>query len=226
MDLVNKFPSMKDSMQLHRFTRHLTFFSIFLVHIGMILIWQGTSPSPNSISNTDKVLLLLPLPQQKQAIEVTQQKNLKQISPTSTIARTNKKNINTPEFSTAKIQTPSPEFEALSAPPSTPSPSSPDIQKNIRELSLSLKDDFLKQEKNYRPDGKSSSENMKKFSNTLAGVVQSQTEGTVIEKKFAYDGRPVSKIKTPFGTHCVRHPKAGEKLELSPPPLPVGCGEL
>lgn len=226
MDLPNKFPSMKGTMQLHRFSRYLTFFPIFFVHIGMILIWQRTSPSPNSISNTDKVLLLLPLPQQKQAIEVTQQKNLKQVNPTSTIAHTNKKNINTPKFSTAKIQTPSPEFEALSAPPSTPSPSSPEIQKNIRELSLSLKDDFLKQEKNYRPDGKSSSENMKKFSNTLAGVVQSQTEGVVIEKKFAYDGRPVSKIKTPFNTYCVQHLKAGEKLELSPPPLPVRCGEL
>jgi hypothetical protein len=226
MDLVNEFHSMKGSMQLHRFTRYLTFFSILLVHIGMILIWQGASPSPNSIANTDKVLLLLALPQQKQTIEITQQKTPKQISPTSTIARVNKKTINTPEPITAKIQTPNTEFESLSAPPSTPSPSSPAIQKNIRKLSLSLKDDFLKQEKNYRPDSKSSSENMKKFSNTLAGVVQSQTEGTVIEKKFAYDGRPVSKIKTPFGTHCVRHPKAGEKLELSPPPLPVGCGEL
>ena len=226
MDLLNEFPSMKGSMQLHRFSRYLTFFPIFLVHIGMILIWQGTSPSQNSVAKTDKVLLLLTLPQQKQAIENTQQKTPKQISPTSTIARVNKKTINTPEPITAKIQPPSPEFEALSAPPSTPSPSSPEIQKNIRELSLSLKDDFLKQEKNYRPDGKSSSENMKKFSNTLAGVVQSRTEGTVIEKKFAYDGRPVSKIKTPFGTHCVRHPKAGEKLELSPPPLPVSCGEL
>lgn len=214
MDLANEFPSTKGSMQLNRFTRYLTFFPIFLVHVGMILIWQGTSPLPNNVAKSDKVLLLLALPQQKQA------------NSTSTITRVNKKAINTPEPITAKIQTPNTEFESLSAPPSTPSLSSPAIQKNIRELSLSLKDDFLKQEKNYRPDSKSSSENMKKFSNTLAGVVQSQTEGTVIEKKFAYDGRPVSKIKTPFGTYCVRHPKAGEKLELSPPPLPVGCGEL
>ena len=217
---------MKGTMQLHRFSRYLTFFPILLVHIGVILIWQGASPSPNSIANTDKVLLLLALPQQKQTIEITQQKTPKQISPTSTVARVNKKTINTPEPITAKIQTPNTEFESLSATPSTPSLSSPAIQKNIRELSLSLKDDFLKQEKNFRPDSKSSSEKMKKFSNTLAGVVQSQTEGVVIEKKFAYDGRPVSKVKTPFGTYCVRHPKAGEKLELSPPPLPVGCGEL
>jgi len=93
-------------------------------------------------------------------------------------------------------------------------------------LSLTLKEDFLKQEKNFRSDSKSSTDNMKNLSNILADAARIQREGVIIEKKFAYDGRPVSKIKTPYGTYCVRHPKAGEKLELSPPPLPVTCGQL
>ena len=60
---------------------------------------------------------------------------------------------------------------------------------------------------------------MKKFSNCHSRrSANSKRRRVIIEKKFAYDGRPVSKVKTPYGTYCVRHPKAGEKLELSPPP--------
>jgi hypothetical protein len=91
---------------------------------------------------------------------------------------------------------------------------------------MSLKDEFSKQEKNFRPETHSKQASMKKFSNAIADAVQIPREGLVIEKKFAYDGRPVSKVKTPYGTYCIRHPKAGEKLELSPPSLPVSCGQL
>lgn len=211
-------------MQRHRFHQYLTFLLILLVHIAIILIWQRSASSSNKITNNDKVLLLLALPQQKPTTEVAQQRTLVKAKPRSTITSANKKPIIQAERITTKTQTPVPISEADTL--SVPAPTAPPLQKNIRELSLSLKDDFLKQEKNFRPDSKSSSEKMKKFSNTLAGMAQSQTEGVVIEKKFAYDGRPVSKVKTPFGTYCVRHPKAGEKLELSPPPLPVSCGQL
>lgn len=91
---------------------------------------------------------------------------------------------------------------------------------------MSLKEDFSKQEKNFRPDNYSQQASIRKFSNAIADAAKIPREGVIIEKKFAYDGRPVSKIKTPYRTYCVRHPKAGEKLELSPPPLPVTCGEL
>lgn len=214
----------KNLMQRHRFHQYLTFLLILLVHIAIILIWQRSASSSNKITNNDKVLLLLALPKQKPTTEVAQQRTLVKAKPRSTITSANKKPIIQAEQITTKTQTPVPISEPNTL--SVPAPTAQPLQKNIRELSLSLKDDFLKQEKNFRPDSKSSSEKMKKFSNTLAGVVQSQTEGVVIEKKFAYDGRPVSKVKTPFGTYCVRHPKAGEKLELSPPPLPVSCGQL
>ncbi|MBR7745824.1 hypothetical protein [Undibacterium baiyunense] len=119
-----------------------------------------------------------------------------------------------------QIEVPDPSSEVTNTTAAIP------LEKNIRELSLSLKEDFLKQEKNFRPNSKSSSEAMKKFSNAIADAAQIQREGVIVEKKFAYDGRPVSKIKTPYGTYCVRHPKAGEKPELSPPPIAVSCGQL
>lgn len=211
-------------MRTDRTNRYLSFLLILLTHIALIFIWLGTSPSTQKITPNRQTFFLIALPLQKPAAKVNQQKPLVKPKSISSIALSSKKPVPSSEANSAVIQTPT-QTQIQTPEPSTPvSPVT--LQKDIRTLSLSLKDDFLKQEKNFRPDGKSSSENMKKFSNTLAGVVQSQTEGVVIEKKFAYDGRPVSKIKTPFNTYCVRHPKAGEKVELSPPPLPVRCGEL
>ncbi|WP_395006727.1 hypothetical protein [Undibacterium sp.] len=195
-----------------------------LVHIAIILSWLGTSSYLKKITPNDKVLFLIATPPQKPLVEVALQKAIVKAKPTSPTRLTDTEKINKSQAITAKIQTPAqiqvptPESET----PTIPSP----LQKNIRELSLSLKDDFLKQEKNFRPDSKSSTETMKNFSNALADAAQIPREGIVIEKKFAYDGRPVSKVKTPFGTYCVRHPKAGEKLELSPPPIAVTCGQL
>ncbi len=192
------------------------------MHIVLIFIWLSASPSLQKITPNKQALFLIAIPQTKPTTVFTQQKTFTKPKSVSNNTLTSKKPVPHSEASTTEIQTPTqiqtPEL-STSVPPAT-------LQRDIRALSQSLKEDYLKQEKNFRPDSKSNSENMKKFSNTLAGIVQSQTEGVVIEKKFAYDGRPVSKIKTPFGTHCIRHPKAGEKLELSPPPLPVGCGEL
>jgi hypothetical protein len=207
-------------MSINRFGRHIIFIAILLVHVAMLLVWQNKQSPFKQTMNTDKSLLLLALPQQKPIKKIAQQKAIQEIKPKSTIQLANKKNISNPEAITATTQTQTiaSETEVLTA--------QRPIQKNIRDLSQSLKEDFLKQEKNFRPDSKSSGENRKKFSNALADAAQIPREGVIIEKKFAYDGRPVSKVKTPYGTYCVRHPKAGEKLELSPPPLPVSCGQL
>jgi hypothetical protein len=202
------------------FNQHLLFIVILLVHAAIFLLWQNQQLPFNSTSNTDKVLLLFALPQQKPSIKITKEKAIQEIKPRSTIQPANKKNSNPSESNTVKNQTQAPISQSEGQAPALA------IQKNIHELNLSFKEDFLKQEKNFRPDSKSSAENLKKFSNALADAAQVQREGVIIEKKFAYDGRPVSKVKTPYGTYCVRHPKAGEKLDLSPPPLRVSCGEL
>jgi hypothetical protein len=51
-------------------------------------------------------------------------------------------------------------------------------------------------------------------------------EGVRYEKKFLFDGRPVTKVVTPYGTYCVRHRKPGESPELTPAIVPVHCGNL
>jgi hypothetical protein len=214
----------KGHMRLHRFNRHLTFLLILLLHVAITLIWLEASTSPQIIKHPDKnkVLFLIATAPQKPTVKIAQVQALIKAKPRSTITHVEKKAINKSEHSTAEFQTQVQANAPASETPAAPVP----LQKDIRALSQSLKEDFLKQEKNFRPDGKSSSENMKKFSNAMTAAALVQREGVIIEKKFAYDGRPVSKIKTPYGTYCIRHPKAGEKLELSPPPMRVSCGEL
>ncbi|MBC3873524.1 hypothetical protein [Undibacterium flavidum] len=227
----SKIHSVQNSMQINRFSRFFTLLIILLAHIAIILIWQNTKSTFDKLSSTkaNKVLLLVNIPQIRPAIKVSQIKPNTPTKPTvsETFTLASKKKslptstaITLPEHAAAN--NPVPEI----VPVPTPAPAAPPLEKNIRDLSMSLKDDFLKQEKNFRPESKSLNENMKKFSNAMADAAKIQREGVIIEKKFAYDGRPVSKVKTPYGTYCIRHPKAGEKLELSPPPLPVTCGQL
>lgn len=209
-------------MQRHITNRHLTFLLIVLMHIALIFIWLRTSPSTNNITRHEKAFFLIPLAQKKPAKDHTQHRPPTKTKSISNNTLASKKPVHPLDASKTILQTPI----QVQIPESTTSISPVPLQKDIRALSQSLKEDFLKQEKNFRPDSKSRSETMQKFSHALADAAQIPREGVVIEKKFAYDGRPVSKVKTPYGTYCVRHPKAGEKPELSPPPLPVTCGQL
>jgi hypothetical protein len=59
-----------------------------------------------------------------------------------------------------------------------------------------------------------------------AQQASSPREGVRYENKFLFDGRPVSKVITPYGTYCIRHYKPGELPELTPPATPVHCGNL
>lgn len=214
----------------HRLYRYLSLCLILLMHLGIILFFLKTASTTHHPKYSHKVLFLSAIPTRQSTqgpAESIRQAKASKINKAAPSIRIDNKNviqesnaISTVSKSEMQVVVPDPSSEVASATTAIP------LQKNIRELSLSLKEDFLKQEKNFRPDSKSSSEAMKKFSNAIADAAQIQREGVIIEKKFAYDGRPVSKIKTPYGTYCVRHPKAGEKPELSPPPIAVSCGQL
>ena len=229
----------------NRFGRYCILICIFLMHLVLILNWQKIPSAFTPAINSHTNLLVFSLPLQKTNTkentkantQFIEKKAVQESTLTSRLSQAkhkneseNKQKFISSESITITNQTPAPnssvQAETSSSASVSPSVSPPAIEKNIRNLSQSLKEDFLKQEKNFRPDPKSNTESMKKFSNALADAALIQREGVIIEKKFAYDGRPVSKIKTPYGTYCVRHPKAGEKLELAPPPLPVTCGQL
>lgn len=120
-----------------------------------------------------------------------------------------------------KTSTPNDRQEDLTsaAPIDTPPPSST-LRIDLKAITQSMKEEFNKK------DGKPGKKAFQEFGEALDDASLVNHTGTKIVKRFAYDGRPVSKIITPFGTYCIRHPKAGEKPELTPPAIPVSCGSL
>jgi hypothetical protein len=62
------------------------------------------------------------------------------------------------------------------------------------------------------------------FRQQLEKSGSSRTSGGIEEKRiYETDGRPVSQVKTPYGTYCVRHRKPGEPDHLKPPSVPGKC---
>lgn len=72
------------------------------------------------------------------------------------------------------------------------------------------------------------SESISSQLNNQLGPALINREGVKYEKKFLFDGRPVTKIITPYGTYCIRHRKPGDLPESTPTPpaTPVSCGTL
>ncbi len=123
---------------------------------------------------------------------------------------------------TATISPPQEMQETLAVPESkndTPTPHL-ELKKDIKAITQSMKEEFNKH------DLKPKKKPFQEFGEALDNASIVNHTGTQIVKRFAYDGRPVSKVITPFGTYCIRHPKPGEKPELIPPALPVSCGRL
>jgi len=97
------------------------------------------------------------------------------------------------------------------------------LSKNtIRDLTANLKADFLKQEKSASATQASS----QKFARTLKEGETVNRDATYVENKNLFDGRPVSKVHTPFGTYCLQHRKPGERDEFVPKTIPMTCGTL
>jgi hypothetical protein len=211
--------------------RHSIFFIVVLLHLGVFFSWQYGSklllevdrqpkqhrllhliylpaqnkvpPSNSATSNPAKT------PQKNIAIESPRIKRLSALSISSPNQVENKTENKTEEQTKP---TPTPTNETIQRP----------LQRNIAELTQSLKADFQQQEKNLKtkPDA------IKQFGNAVADAARIPREGVKIENKHTYDDRPVSKVITPFGTYCIRHRKAGELEQLVPPPIPVTCGRL
>nr|WP_314858550.1 hypothetical protein [uncultured Undibacterium sp.] len=209
--------------------RHSIFFIVVLLHLGVFFSWQYGSklllevdrqpkqhrllhliylpaqnkvpPSNSATSNPAKT------PQKNIAIESTRIKRLSALSISSPNQSENKI-----ENKTEEQTKPTPANETIQRP----------LQRNIAELTQSLKADFQQQEKNLKtkPDA------IKQFGNAVADAARIPREGVKIENKHTYDDRPVSKVITPFGTYCIRHRKAGELPELVPAPVPSTCGRL
>ena len=97
------------------------------------------------------------------------------------------------------------------------------VNRDTRDIFNGMKKDFQ-----YRDQvsAKAAPVAMEKF----AAAVQSSS--TVMRESYKHevhilgDGRPVSKVITPFGTYCILHRKPGEIIGNELPTVPVTCGNL
>lgn len=89
---------------------------------------------------------------------------------------------------------------------------------DVKNISQSVKKEFDK------GDQLKGSNRYDAFHSSLSSQNFAKQNGIQVKEVFAPDGRPISKVTTPFGTYCVRHYKPGERLEMTPPSFAVSCG--
>lgn len=97
------------------------------------------------------------------------------------------------------------------------------LNRDTRDIFNGLKKDFQ-----YRDQvsAKPARAAMEKFGTAV------QVSSTVMRESYKHevhilgDGRPVSKVITPFGTYCILHRKPGEIIGNELPTIPVTCGNL
>ncbi|MBI1773252.1 MAG: hypothetical protein HYR68_13070 [Burkholderiales bacterium] len=97
------------------------------------------------------------------------------------------------------------------------------VNRDTRGIFNSLKKDFK-----YRDQvsSKVAPAAMEKFATAVQASSTVMRESYKHEVHILGDGRPVSKVITPFGTYCILHRKPGEIIGNELPTVPVTCGNL
>lgn len=213
------------SMHQQKLRRHSIFFIVVLIHLGVFFSWQTYSKlliKTDLQAKQNQFLHIIHLPALNQTARLkSTTANSVKISPKkNSIDSAHRKRFSALSISTQNQNENKTEEQSKSS-PAEDTIQRP-LQRNIAELTQSLKADFQEQEKRLKPKA----DPIKQFGNAVADAAQIPREGVKIENKHTYDDRPVSKVKTPYGTYCIRHRKAGELPELVPPPVPSTCGRL
>ncbi|MBC3935188.1 hypothetical protein [Undibacterium rugosum] len=112
---------------------------------------------------------------------------------------------------------------ANSATSAIPAPASTELKRDVRGLFSGLKKEFDARDRVLTAAEKSA---FAKFADQIARSGTVNHEGVKHELHIMGDGRPVSKIITPFGTYCIMHRKPGELLGNEMPTIPMSCGNL
>ncbi|MFZ6777295.1 hypothetical protein ACO0LD_10765 [Undibacterium sp. Ji83W] len=122
--------------------------------------------------------------------------------------------------------------QRLSMPPVEKESASPEADRSVvgKSVNRDTRDIFngLKKDFQYRDQvsAKAAPAAMEKFGAAV------QSSSTVMRESYKHevhilgDGRPVSKVITPFGTYCILHRKPGEIIGNELRTVPVTCGNL
>ncbi len=196
-------------------------FAVVLLHLGFYLIWPVIKANASHDRHLPGQLVFLDLPAQKVKTEPSPENrdkqyiNKHQSSPTPTTL---------PSRAMEQASTPS---EVRAELPLVSDPAgvvpSPPINRDVRAIFNDIKKDFA-----YRDQvsAKQPDAPMVKLSKAIAAASAVNRDGTHEETFILADGRPVSKITTPFGTYCILHRKPGATVGNELATVPVSCGNL
>ena len=97
------------------------------------------------------------------------------------------------------------------------------LNTDITNIAKGLKTDF---ETRDRVTLKPAASPMSKLGQKIAAAATTQREGYHEERLLLGDGRPVTKVITPYGTYCILHRKPGEIIGNALAAVPVTCDNL
>ncbi|MFZ6766441.1 hypothetical protein ACO0LM_05095 [Undibacterium sp. Di26W] len=197
--------------------------AVLLFHAGLYGLWPVLKAGMNEekIRAGNLIFLDLPAPakpsmqqpEKKEAVKLATTQSSS--SPLPVNERPGSATASTPEPVTPDIRI---EMEAQSS----PQPSA-GINRDVGEIFKGLKKDFQERE---RFASKAVVDPITKMGERigLSGTVN--RVGVKHEVHILGDGRPVSKVITPFGTYCILHRKPGEIIGNELATVPVTCGNL
>lgn len=191
---------------------------IFILFLHCLMLLVITQHSSNEKRVSQPSIQLVFLPQQVQKLNTPE--HIKYIKPQVSTAhpqtvKPNKIPSDSSNNQEALLSNEIVTNEAIHTPEST---SLPPLNLDVKSITKEMKKEFERGEKsNYK-------NKYKTFSSTIASTYVAQQNGVQVEQVHAFDGRPISKVTTPYGTYCLRHYKPGEKLEMTPPSFAVSCG--
>ncbi|MBC3917759.1 hypothetical protein H8L32_09770 [Undibacterium sp. CY18W] len=204
--------------------------AVLFLHAGLYLLWPllKTGLNEEKISAGSLIFLDLPIvakpsvqePDKKEAQRTAQPRSVS-APPANDHPRTATEN--TPEPVSPDIGV-APEPQAHPQPNSQPNfQSNASINRDVGEVFKGLKKDFQERE---RFASKANVDPIAKMGERIALSGTVNRVGVKHEVHILGDGRPVSKVITPFGTYCILHRKPGEIIGNELATVPVTCGNL
>lgn len=200
-------------------------FGVLLLHAALYLLWsQSNAMHKDGPSQTNSgSLIFLNQPEQMKLTprspatqDLTERPRLGKVVPvprhSSGIGAASTATVSDKEQSTLQV-----EKDTASSGNEIP------VNRDTREIFNGLKKDFQ-----YRDQvsTKAAPAPMEKFGAAVKSSSTVMRESYKHEVHILGDGRPVSKVITPFGTYCILHRKPGEIIGNELATIPVTCGNL
>ncbi|MFZ6718728.1 hypothetical protein [Undibacterium sp. Ji49W] len=204
--------------------------AVCFLHAGLYLLWPLLKTGLNEEKISAGRLIFLDLP--TVAKPAVQEPDKKEAQRTTSPRPVFTPSVNDrPRTVTENTPEPvSPDTGVAAEPQSHPQPnfqpnsqSATGINRDVGEIFKGLKKDFQERE---RFASKANLDPIAKMGERIALSGTVNRVGVKHEVHILGDGRPVSKVITPFGTYCILHRKPGEIIGNELATVPVTCGNL